>query len=335
MSSTPKRPARRVRIGLSVVFAGLTPTDKRAVRGAWNCAVRTATAWRPAFATFGLDPLPEDAHGADLIVYLGESSRFEAVAGQASRNTPVVLVKSTVEELLDRPAGAAMRYRMCTGVEGIAQALATVAPRAPTVNWQNLPWPSSVHHLTKLEPGEERYVATSVDAFRRAAEARGLCWIESLPDREQPFSVFLTMHDPAAAHLAEAALNQWPHCTVLAADGMSATTTPEGKPWPARLARVRHWSPRSRSASNRAFRAALGKPLPDLDSPGMVFGTLYFLNRAFAAGATPECLAEAGTHPGPLGRLRMTASGHPEPERIIVFQGSQLTVVNIGEKEGE
>jgi hypothetical protein len=327
MASHDSPVSGRVWVGLVVTFAAITKAEEHAVKIAWDCAARGATAWMPAFATFGLEPLAADARGADLIVYLGESSRFQSVLGDATQNVPVVLVKSTIEELLDRPVGAAMRYRMCTGVNGIAQALAAVAPRVPTVDWQTLPWPAAAAHLM-LDEAERRYVTRSMNAFREAAQARGIPWVDHLKG-DQPFSVFLTMHDPLAARLADAALKTWPECTVLAADGMSAMHAPDGASWSERLVRVRHWSPHSRSASNRLFRATAGEPLPDLDSPGMVFGTLCFLDGVFAAGAAPGRLEDAGQQTGPLGPMRMTASGHPEPERIIVFQGSKMRVVTI------
>jgi hypothetical protein len=174
------------------------------------------------------------------------------------------------------------------------------------------------------------YVQKSLSAFRTAAEKRGIAWHQGLPEKDQPFSVFLTMHDPAAAQLADTALKLWPQCTAIAADGMTSTRTPTGKPWPERLVRIRHWSPRSRSASNRLLRAALnGAPVPDLDSPGMLFGTLNFLNQAFAAGASPERLEGAGRQPGPLGLMSMTASGKSRPERVIIFHGAKLSVVSV------
>ncbi len=328
MPTSHGRPTR-ARVGLVVAFASLGQQDERAVRAAWSAAARVATAWKPTFAAFGLEPVPAEAHGADLIVYLGESSRFQGVAGEATRNTPVVLVKSTVEELLERPAGSAMRYRMCTGVDGIATALATIAPPAPTVDWRTLPWPADLASLKQLEPAEETYVAKSLAAFKRAANTYGFHWHSGLPANDQPFSVFLTMHDPAAALLADAALSLWPQCTVLAGDGMSANCAADGTPWSARLCRVRHWSRLARSLSTRVFQDTLGKPLPDLDSAGMVFGTLFFIDRALAAGAAPERLHEAGRHPGPLGVMRLTASGHPEPERIVVLRGTKMNIVKI------
>jgi hypothetical protein len=96
------------------------------------------------------------------------------------------------------------------------------------------------------------------------------------------------------------------------------------------LIRVRHWSPRSHSTSNRLFRSALkGKPLADFDSSGMLFGTLHFLDRAFAAGAQPDKLQDAGRHPGPLGPFRLSSEGRSQPERLIVFHGQQMSVLTV------
>lgn len=321
---------RRVQVGLVVAFAALGEAEEAAVETAWRCAAEMVSAWQPAFAAYGLDPIPAHGNGADLIVYLGESSRFEAVAGAAARNVPIMLVKSTVETLLQRPAGMARRYRMSTGVDGIAEALASVAPTAPTVDWRTLPWPESVKDLLKLDPDEGRYVTNSIAGFRTAAERRGIRWMEALPADDAPFSVFLTMHDPTAALLADAALQRWPGCAILAADGMVAMQAPDGEPWPTRLMRVRHWSPAVDSASNRRYREALGGgELPDFDSPGMLFGTLNYLDGVFAAGADAGRLEEFGMHEGPLGPMRMTPSGRPEPERLIVFQGPEMSVVSI------
>jgi len=318
------------RVGLVVAFANLGEGERRAAETAWERAVACAEHWRPAFAAYGLTPVTEQARDADILVYLGESSRFEGVAGEASRATPVVFVKSTVEELLARPSGYAPRYRMCTGVRGIARALASVAPPGPTVDWKTLPWPQDVARWTALEDAEMSYVNASIAAFRQAAEARGMAWTTGLPARDEPFSVFLTMHDPGAAILAETALRLWPRCTVLAADGMVSTRAPSGEPWPARLLRVRHWVEGADSESTRAFRARMGgRPLPDFDSAGMLFGTLYFLDRAFGAGGLPGALEDAGDHPGPLGSVRMTASGRPDPERIVVLAGERFRIVEI------
>lgn len=320
----------KVRVGLVVAFAALGEGERRAAETAWACAVAGAQNWTPAFEAYGLDPVTEQAQTADVLVYLGESSRFQGVAGEASQSVPVVFVKSTVEELLHRPPNAAPRYRMCTGVKGVARALASVAPSGPTVDWKALPWPESVVRLTELDKAEESYVRISVGAFREAAEERGIPWTAEVPAGEQPFSVFLTMHDPAAAKLADAALRLWPNCTVLAADGMVSTASPTGKPWPDRLARVRHWATQSQSESTEAFRELLrGKSLPDFDSAGMLFGTLYFLDHAFGAGAAPSRLESAGEQPGPLGPVTMTASGRPQPERVVIFQGDQVKVVEI------
>jgi len=319
-----------VQVGLVVAFAALDEVEQRAVEATWQCAVASATHWKPAIATFGLDPVSEQARNVDILVYLGESSRFDGVAGEAAQRVPVVFVKSTVEELLIRPPDAAPRYRMCTGVRGIAWALASVAPMAPTVDWKTLPWPNSVRDLTELDEAELSYVNTSVEAFREAAEKRDIPWVIGLPGGDETFSVFLTMHDPTAAVLAEKALRLWPQCTVLAADGMVSSRAPSGQRWPEQLARVRHWSSHSHSKSNDLFREAMGnQPLPDFDSAGMLFGTMNFLDSVFAAGGQPRALESAGTHPGPLGPLRMTTSGRPLPERIMIFHGEQSEVLTV------
>jgi hypothetical protein len=322
--------AGQVRVGLVVAFAALGNTEEQAIQLAWECATTRAAHWLSAFVAFGLEPVTAQAQGADILVYLGESSRFDNVAGQASGHTPILFVKSTVEELLARPLGAAPRYRMCTGVHGIARALASVAPLAPTVDWQTVPWPASDRALTHLDEAEMSYVETSVGAFRTAAEKRGIPWRRGLPEGDGPFSVFLTMHDPAAAQLAETALGRWPQATVLAADGMVATRAPSGGSWPERLVRVRHWSPRSRSASNRLFRDALAtRPMPDFDSAGMLFGTMCYLDGVFGKGEGASTLEAAGAHTGPLGPMRMTAFGRPEPERIMLFRGERSSTVTI------
>jgi hypothetical protein len=59
----------------------------------------------------------------------------------------------------------------------------------------------------------------------------------------------------------------------------------------------------------------------------MLFGAFYFLENAFAAGGTPDGLELAGRHPGPLDPMRLTASGRPEPERLLVFEGEESRVV--------
>jgi hypothetical protein len=318
-----------VRVGLVVAFAALGEVEETAVRQAWQCAVEKATEWTPAFLAFGLESVTAKSKNADILVYLGESSRFEQVAGEASRETPVVFVKSTIEELLDRPAGGAPRYRMCTGVKGIARALASVAPMVPTVDWETVAWPDSVVDMTELERTEQSYVEASIAAFRDAARQRGIPWRQSVP-ADGRFSVFLTMHDPTAAALAEAALNLWPEATVLAADGMVSTRAPSGQPWPQRLIRVRHWTPRIESESNRQYRSGMGgQPLPDFDSAGMVFGTMCFLDHAFAAGGSTTSLESAGRHPGPQGPVQMTGSGHPLPERIVVLSGDEYQALTI------
>jgi hypothetical protein len=63
----------------------------------------------------------------------------------------------------------------------------------------------------------------------------------------------------------------------------------------------------------------------------MLFGAMRFLEGAFAAGALPTELHLAGTFPGPLGPMRMTPSGRPEPERLVVFRGGDMKVVTIVE----
>ncbi|MDZ7295569.1 MAG: hypothetical protein ONB14_09140 [candidate division KSB1 bacterium] len=325
-----RTPKDRVRVGLVVAFANISEGERHAAEVAWECAVACAGHWKPAFVAYGLDSVTERAREADIVVYLGESSRFERVAGEASRHVPVVFVKSTVERLLERPEGYAPRYRMCTGVNGIARALASMAPPGPSVEWTTLPWPEDVVRWTHLDQAEASYVQASVDAFREAAEARGIPWSAGLPPQGEPFSVFLTMHDPGAAILANTALRLWSHCTVLAADGMVSTSAPDGTPWPPRVLRVRHWVASVESESNRAFRQQMrSDPIPDYDSAGMLFGTLYFLDHAFAAGASPCSLEEAGEQPGPLGTLRMTPSGKPDPERVIVLAGEEAHVVEV------
>lgn len=325
-----RTPSKPVRVGLVVAFANLGEGERQAAKVAWECAVAWAEHWRPAFAAYGLDSVAERAQQSDILVYLGESSRFERVAGEASRHVPVVFVKSTVEGLLNRPEGYAPRYRMCTGVNGIARALASMAPPGPTVDWLTLPWPEDVVRWMHLDQAEASYVRASLGAFREAAEARGIPWTTSLPPQGEAFSVFLTMHDPGAAILADTALRLWSHCTVLAADGMVSTSAPDGSPWSSRVLRVRHWVPGVESESNRAFRQQMqGDPIPDYDSAGMLFGTLYFLDHAFAAGASPCSLEKAGEQLGPLGPLRMTPSGKPDPERVIVLAGEEAHVVEV------
>jgi hypothetical protein len=319
---------RRLDIGLSVALAALTGEERRGIEAAWRYAVGNARAWKPAFAAFGVTPLSAALPAPDILVYLGESSRFDAVAGTLARQVPVVFVKSTVEELLNRAPGAPPRYRMSTGVNGIAAALAAAAPRAPTVDWTSLPWPRDCASFLHLETAEARYVDTSVAAFREAAAARGMPW-RTAPPGGRPFSVFLTMHDPAAVTLATEASRRWPRCTVLAADGMVSTRTASGGSWPPQVVRVRHWSPRLRSRSNRVFRAAHGVTLPDYDSAGMLFGALLFLDSALQAGTPPDRLEDGGRHPGPLGPMRMTPSGRPQPERLVLFQGARARTVDV------
>lgn len=325
-----RTPGAQSRVGLVVAFANLSEGERHAAEVAWDCAAASARHWRPAFAAFGLASVAEHAWAADVLVYLGESSRFQAVAAEASRHVPVVFVKSTVESLLERPRGYAPRYRMCTGVDGIARALASVSPPVPSVDWTTLPWPEPVLRWTHLDNAEAGYVKASLNAFRKAVEARGLPWLTTPPPGGQPFSVFLTMHDPGAAILADTALRLWPQCTVLAADGMVSTCAPDGSPWPARLLRVRHWVGSVESESNQAFRQQMrGNPIPDFDSAGMLFGTLYFLDHAFGAGAFASALEAAGNQPGPLGRTKMRASGRPQPERIVILSGERAEIVEI------
>lgn len=330
MSGTDVPSARRALVGLVVAFVSLAHDEQRAVERAWSCAATIGTSWEPVFEAFGLKPIVGDMQGVDMLIYLGESSRFEEVTGEVAQRVPVIFVKSTVEELLDQPPGAAPRYRMCAGVKGIAQALASIAPLAPTVDWQTVPWHESVAGLTELDEAEHAFVDISIRAFCEAARQRGIRWVTGLPPGGQPFSVFLPMHDPTAAMLANIALRRWPQCTVLAGDGMVTTRTPDGTRWPSRLIRVRHWSPRIRSTSNRLFRKAMGdEPLPDFDSSGMLFGTMCFLDRALAGGAMSERLEAAGIHPGPLGPMRMTPSGRPQPQRLVIVRGHQIRVLTI------
>lgn len=318
------------RVGLAVVFASLGEPERQAVELAWQTACRKARNWQPAFIQYGIEPLKASPDDVDILVYLGESSRFDTVAGELTKRVPVVLVKSTVEELMNVPAGSARRYRMSTGVDGIGGALAHVAPAAPSVDWASLPWPDDVRPLLHLDEAEGRYVQKSIEAFRHTAARRGIPWQSGLPADGQPFSVFLTMHDPAAAKLAETALELWPQCTVLTADGMVSTSAPSGRPWPERMLRVRHWSPAAESMANRIFHEALdGADLPDFDSPGMTFGTLVFLDYALGAGALPAALEQAGDQPGPLGAMRMLSTGKCRPERLIVFRGAERMVVEI------
>jgi hypothetical protein len=319
---------RRVRIGVAVTFAALSEVERLAVEESLRCACNAAENWELAFVNYGLDPIDGSAN-ADLLVYLGESSRFDSVAGQLAQRIPVVFIKSTVENLLIRPQGSAMRYRMSTGVLGIAQALAGSAPLIPSVDWTSLPWPADLLQYLHLDPAEQGYVTISIDTFRQAAARRGIEWRQGLPASGQAFSIFLTMHDPAAAFLADYALRTWPQCTVIAADGMSSTAAPDGSPWPDRLIRVRHWTALSRSQSNLLYRSILGAPLPDIDSPGMLFGTLHLLDAIFSTGGSPEVLEKGGRKPGPLGLMRMTSSGHPDPERVIIFRGRKWSIFNI------
>jgi hypothetical protein len=317
----------RIQVGLVVAFADLGETEHEAVETTWDSAEASAEHWRPTGFAYGLEPIGDEMVESDILVYLGESSRFLNVVRPALKSTPTLLVKSTVDELLARAPEDAPRYRMCTSVKGIASTLASLAPRVPSVAWDALPWPDSVRHYLDLDSGERSFVETSVAAFREAAERRGIPWRTSKPEEGDRFSIFLTMHDPAAARLADTALTRWPECTVLAADGMVSTTRPNGEPWPERVARVRHWSPNIASVSNRAFSEALGGDLPDFDSAGMLFGALFFLDRCLAAGAAPAGLERAGERPGPLGLMELTASGRPEPERIVVFRGETARVV--------
>jgi hypothetical protein len=319
---------RRVRIGVAVTFAALSEVERLAVEESLRCACTAAKNWELAFVNYGLNPIDSSAK-ADLLVYLGESSRFESVAGQLAQRVPVVFIKSTVESLLVRPPGSAMRYRMSTGVLGIAQALAGSAPLVPSVDWTSLPWPADLRQYLHLDPAEQGYVTISINTFRQAAAERGIEWHQAIPAGGQAFSVFLTMHDPAAAFLADYALRTWPQCTVIAADGMSSTAAPDGSPWPDRLIRVRHWTALSRSQSNLLYRSILGSPLPDIDSPGMLFGTLHLLDEILGAGGSPEVLEKGRRQPGPLGLMRMTSSGHPDPERVIIFRGRKWNVFNI------
>jgi|GEM_PF-2540172 hypothetical protein len=319
------------RVGLAVVFASLGEPECQAVELAWQSACRKARNWQPAFIEYGVEPLKASPDDVDILVYLGESSRFDTVAGELTQRVPVVLVKSTIEELMSVPAGYARRYRMSTGVDGIGSALAQVAPLAPSVDWTSLPWPDDVRSLLHLDEAEGGYVQKSIEAFRHTAARRGIPWQSGLPADGQPFSVFLTMHDPTAAKLAETALELWPQCTVLTADGMVSTSAPSGRPWPERMLRVRHWSPAAASMANRIFREELDSAdLPDFDSPGMTFGTLVFLDHALGTGAPPAALEQAGDQPGPLGAMRMLPTGKCYPERLIVFRGVERMVMEIG-----
>ncbi len=328
VSNVTKKTAPRV--GLAVVFAALGKEEEASVVEMWAAAGKMKKNWRPAFCEFTIDALKASAEELDVLVYLGESSRFERVAGELSKTVPVVFVKSTVEELMDWPQGTARRYRMSTGVNGIARALAAAAPLVPSVDWTTLPWPQELLPHCHLDEAEGRYVNKSLGAFRQAVEARGAAWLSGLPANNEPFSVFLTMHDPAAALLAEAALELWPQCTVITADGMVSTVSPSGKPWSERLIRTRHWSPQVPSRSNELFSQALnGKALPDFDSPGMTFGTLTFLDHAFKAGADAHHLDAAAKQPGPNGDMQMTASGLSDPERLILFRGDKMEIAEI------
>jgi hypothetical protein len=318
----------RRRVGLAVAFAALGADERRAIATAWRAAVSAATSWTPAFDVDGTDPLEAAARRADLLVYLGESSRFDPVAGAFAASRPVILVKSTVERLLVRSAGAPPRWRVCAGIDGIARLLAGQAPPGPTVDWTRLPWPRDFGDVIRLEPAEQGYVDDSLGAFRDAARRRGIAWRSGLPPNRQPFTVFLTMHDPLAARLAAAALARWPQCTVLTADGMVSDRAPDGSPWPARLWRLRHWSPRSRSLANELFRVAIGRrALPDFDTAGLLFGTLAWLDRAFAEHVPPDALDRAPAGPGPLGPLRLNPDGTPHPARLIVGPADNPTTL--------
>lgn len=326
-----------MRVGLAVVFAALGDEEGAAIRQAWNAAAAEATAWRPAFSAFGVRRL-SPAAPPDLLVYLGESSRFEGTAGRLARRGPVLLIKSTLPHLLRRPAATApRRYRMCTDVAGIATALALAAPRVPTVDWTTLPWPGALGAVTELEEAEARYAAASIGAFRRAAWQRGIAWRRGLPPARRRFSVFLTMHDPLAARLASAALRAWPQCTVIAADGMVAARQPDGRAWPERLIRVRHWSARLRTrAASTSSRAGQIAGIPDFDSAGMLIGALRAVDAAVARGFAASELHRAGSLPGPLGPFQFTRAGRPRPERVVIVRGAVPRVVEIqGQGQGQ
>ena len=66
-----------------------------------------------------------------------------------------------------------------------------------------------------------------------------------------------------------------------------------------------------------------------LTRTGMVFGTLHFLDQALAEGGDLGHLELAGIHQGPLGLMQMQASGRPDPERLILFRGQEMTVSTI------
>jgi hypothetical protein len=184
------------------------------------------------------------------------------------------------------------------------------------------------------EEAEQRYMEKSLTAFRIATNRRNISWQKGLP-KTGPFSVFLTMHDPLAALLADTALKLWPQCTPIAADGMSSICSPEGESWPERLIRVRHWTAHSHSTSNLLYRQISGgQSIPDFDSPGMLFGTLNFIDKAASAGFGSEELENAGRHPGPLGLIRMMPSGQPNPERVIIFHGQKWSVVPVKYQSG-
>lgn len=322
--------ADKPRVGLAVVFAALGEAEEASIKLMWQAATAAPRHWQPAFIQFGIDPLPYQPQDLDILVYLGESSRFERVAGELSKCVPIVFVKSTVEELMTWPLDSARRYRMSTGVDGIGRALAAAAPAAPSVNWTKLPWPAELAHHTHMDAAEAAYVEKSLGAFRKMIEARGQQWLETLPEGDQPFSIFLTMHDPAAAELAEAALKTWPQCTVITADGMTSMRQPSGEAWPKRQIRVRHWSPQVRSRSNELFSEAVkNQPLPDFDSPGMTYGALTFLDHAFGNGVTPEGLDSAGLQPGPTGEMRFGENGKCMPERLIIFHGEEMTIMEV------
>ena len=268
-----------------------------------------------------------DLDGVDLVVYLGESSRFETTLGENRSRVPVVFVKSTMDHLMKREASDAPRYRMCMGVADIVTALARIAPLKACVDPADLDWGPAAGHITGMDAAERFFVSESIAAFRETYESLGGRWAREVPENGE-FLVFLPMHDPAASALAEIAIEKWPGCTVLAGDGMTQMTMAEGEPWPANVMRVRHWSAGFDSPCNRrlmelAEAEGIAQCI-DFDSCGMLFGAVMAAEQAYVQNGRD--LART-PFDGPLGEACFGSGGEIEPGRLVAMKGEELSVV--------
>lgn len=271
----------------------------------------------------GVSPLKIDKK-TDVIIYLGESSRYHTIIQAYEHVIPSVLVKSTMNHLLSESASKTPKYRMCATLTELIRGLVKNNEMSQYVDFRIMDWGEMTDDISAMDNAEKTFVDNSLDTLQAIILENSLTWLTQVPNND--FCLFLPMHEPLVSRMAAYAIGKWPRAHVFSGDGMTSTHRPNGESWGPRLKFIRHWSSQLNTPDVKKIEPFCQSPIPDSDSLGLLFNTILSIDSLACYD-----LKKLNGHwfQGPFVQSRFNDNGEITPKKAVVIHQENARLVSI------